>query len=87
MQARQNSATLPALKIVSGVHMPEVEWVSTGEAAKLLNTSRETIVNMIKRGDIPAEKTPFGSRFIYRIRTSDLEGVEIKPGGRPKKEY
>ena len=63
------------------------EWVGTAEAAEMLDVSRTTIKNMIERGDLPAEKIPFGKQggYIYRIKTEDLKGIQLRPRGpKPK---
>lgn len=62
----------------------EIEWISVSKAAEILGVSRTTIHAMIQRGDLPAERVPFGSRFIYRIDRADLDNVTLKPPHRPK---
>ena len=62
----------------------ETNWISTSEAAKLLDTTAQTIRRMIARGDIPAQKVKFGQSFRYMIDKRKLEGIEVnKPGRQP----
>ena len=50
--------------------MPDKEWYSTKEVAKILSFSEETIRRLIREGDIEARQ--FGTR--YRVHRSQLEG-------------
>ncbi len=46
------------------------EWITTGEAAKLLGVSRATIVRYVNAGILEARTLPSGNR---RIRRADAE--------------
>lgn len=48
------------------------EEVSTGAAAKILKISRTHLVNLIKRGVIPARTVREGSNSHRRVRVSDV---------------
>lgn len=50
------------------------ELMSTGEAAKLLNTSRQHVVNLCDRGELPFVTT--GSH--RRIKRLDLEAIQTR---------
>lgn len=76
----EEEPAIPELRIVK-----KDQWVSVSQAAEILGVSRQTVHAMIKRGDLSAERVPFGSRFLYRIRRADLDAVEVKPTGRPPK--
>lgn len=52
------------------------ELLTTGEAARLLGVSRQTIVNLADRGDLPYETT--GAH--RRIRRADVEQVRASQG-------
>ena len=54
--------------------MPDKEWYSTKEVAKMLSFSEETIRRLIREGDIEARQ--FGTR--YRVHRSQLEGDHEK---------
>ena len=49
------------------------EYVTVGEAAKLLSVHRNTIHNRIKNGRIRAHKVIEGDREVYRIERDSLE--------------
>lgn len=54
--------------------MPEVElrepqWLTTGQAGRLIGVSDDTIVRYIRQGGIKATRTPGGR---YRINRTDL---------------
>jgi excisionase family DNA binding protein len=51
---------------------PETQYVSVGEAAKLLGVHRNTVHNRIKAGRIRAHKVIEGDREIYRIELESL---------------
>lgn len=61
-------------------------WLSTGEAARLCSVERDTVLKWIKRGRIPAVRTPGGH---YRIARQDLERLRAasparhRPAGQP----
>ena len=50
----------------------QIEYVSVGEAAKLLEVHRNTIHNRIKAGRITAHKVVEGEREVYRIELDSL---------------
>lgn len=50
------------------------ELLTTGEAAKLLNSSRQHVVDLCERGDLPF--TTVGSH--RRIRRADLEAIRTR---------
>lgn len=50
------------------------EWLTTGEAAKILNTSRQHVVNLCERGDLPFVTT--GKH--RRVRRADLEALRTR---------
>lgn len=52
------------------------ELLTTGEAARLLGVSRQTIVNLADRGDLPCETT--GTR--RRIRRAEVARVKASQG-------
>jgi excisionase family DNA binding protein len=49
------------------------EYVTVGEAAKLLGVHRNTVHNRIKNGRITAHKVLEGDREVYRIERDSLE--------------
>jgi excisionase family DNA binding protein len=49
------------------------EYVTVGEAAKLLDVHRNTIHNRIKKGRIRAHKVIEGDREVYRIERDSLD--------------
>lgn len=51
---------------------PQKEYVTVGEAAKLLGVHRNTVHNRIKTGRITAHKVVEGEREIYRIELDSL---------------
>ena len=53
---------------------PGEELLTTGEAAKLLNTSRQHIVDLCRRGDLPYTTT--GSH--RRLRRTDVEAIRTR---------
>lgn len=50
------------------------EWLTTGEAAKILNTSRQHVVDLCERGDLPFVTT--GKH--RRVRRADLEALRTR---------
>ena len=48
------------------------EYVTVGEAAKLLGVHRNTIHNRIKNGRIRAHKVIEGDREVYRVKQDSL---------------
>lgn len=55
--------------------------ITTAEAAKILGRTRQRVVQLIKRKELPASK--FGRDYL--IRKSIVETFELKkPTGRPK---
>jgi excisionase family DNA binding protein len=52
---------------------PGKEYVTVGEAAKLLGVHRNTIHNRIKNGRIGAHKVIEGDREVYRIERDSLD--------------
>lgn len=57
-----------------------IRWMTTKEAAEELGMSRSGVIEMIRRGDLPAEK--FGRD--YRINADDLKAVQEQEGGWPR---
>lgn len=57
------------------------DYVSVNEAAKLKGVTRQRILQYINDGRLPAQK--FAD--VYMIRRQDLDAVELKPPGRPRK--
>lgn len=53
---------------------PEDELLTTGEAAAILNTSRQHVVDLCERGDLPFVTT--GSH--RRVRRSDIESLQSR---------
>jgi len=51
------------------------QYITVGEAAKLLGVHRNTVRNRIKDGRIKAHKVIEGEREIYRIAANSLEDV------------
>jgi excisionase family DNA binding protein len=51
---------------------PQKEYVTVGEAAKLLGVHRNTVHNRIKSGRLTAHKVVEGEREIYRIERDSL---------------
>jgi excisionase family DNA binding protein len=51
---------------------PQKQYVSVGEAAKLLGVHRNTVHNRIKDGRLTAHKVVEGEREIYRIELDSL---------------
>lgn len=45
------------------------DWISTGEAARLLGVHRTTVVDYINRGLLPAKRLPTGR---FRVRRADV---------------
>lgn len=58
----------------------EIEWLSTGQAAKYLGITPRTVYRLIDDGDLPAYK--FGR--VIRLQKTEveafIEGAQIKPG-------
>jgi len=48
----------------------ESQWLTTGEAARLCAVERDTVLKWIKRGRLPASRTPGGH---HRIARQDLQ--------------
>lgn len=57
------------------------DYVSVNEAAKIKGVTRQRILQYINDGRLPAQK--FAD--VYMIRRQDLDAVELKPPGRPRK--
>jgi excisionase family DNA binding protein len=57
------------------------DHVSVNEAAKIKGVTRQRILQYINDGRLPAQK--FAD--VYMIRRQDLDAVELKPPGRPRK--
>ncbi len=58
------------------------DHVSVNEAAEIKGVTRQRILQYINDGRLPAQK--FAD--VYMIRRQDLDAVELKPPGRPRKE-
>lgn len=57
------------------------DYVSVNEAAEIKGITRQRILQYINDGRLPAQK--FAD--VYMIRRRDLDAVELKPPGRPRK--
>jgi excisionase family DNA binding protein len=57
------------------------DYVSVNEAAEIKGVTRQRILQYINDGRLPAQK--FAD--VYMIRRQDLNAVELKPPGRPRK--
>lgn len=57
------------------------DYVSVNEAAKIKGVTRQRILQYIKDGRLPAQK--FAD--VYMIDRWDLDAMELKPPGRPRK--
>jgi excisionase family DNA binding protein len=57
------------------------EYITTNEAASVLEVTRQRVLQLIQDGRLKAEK--FGN--VYMIRRPDLSNIEAKPMGRPPK--
>ncbi|HZH92455.1 MAG TPA: helix-turn-helix domain-containing protein [Pyrinomonadaceae bacterium] len=57
------------------------DFVSVNEAAEIKGVTRQRILQYINDGRLPAQK--FAD--VYMIRRQDLDSVELKPPGRPRK--
>jgi excisionase family DNA binding protein len=49
--------------------------LSTTEAAEMLNVSKRTIINMIERGSLHAQKLDPAAKSVYRIPHSEIERI------------
>jgi excisionase family DNA binding protein len=50
----------------------DIDWLTTGQAAKLLGVSRSTVMRHIDAGSIEGYRLPGGH---WRIRRADLEKI------------
>ncbi|HYG09943.1 MAG TPA: helix-turn-helix domain-containing protein [Pyrinomonadaceae bacterium] len=57
------------------------DYVSVNEAAEIKGVTRQRILQYINDGRLPAQK--FAD--VYMIRRQDLDTVELKSPGRPRK--
>jgi excisionase family DNA binding protein len=57
------------------------DYITTNEAARELEVTRQRVLQLIQDGRLRAEK--FGN--VYMIRRPDLLNIEAKPMGRPPK--
>jgi excisionase family DNA binding protein len=57
------------------------DYVSVNEAAKIKGVTRQRILQYINDGRLPAQK--FAD--VYMIRRQDLDAIELKSPGRPRK--
>ena len=57
------------------------DYVSVSEAAEIKGVTRQRILQYINDGRLPAEK--FAD--VYMIRRQDLDAIELKLPGRPRK--
>lgn len=57
------------------------DYVSVNEAAEIKGVTRQRILQYINDGRLPAQK--FAD--VYMIRRQDLDAVELKSPGRPRK--
>ena len=55
---------------------------STAEAARLKGVTRQTVLNQIKAGIVPARVTVKG----YRIKSKDIDKIIKRPAWRPRKD-
>ena len=70
-------STLGSMPCVKGEPMKRTRALSTGQAAKYCLVTADTIVNWIKRNDLPARRTVGGQ---YRILVEDLRRFMIERG-------
>ena len=49
--------------------------LSTTEAAEMLEVSKRTIINMIQRGSIHAQKLDPSAKSVYRIPHTEIERI------------
>ena len=58
----------------------DIEWLSTGDAAKRLGINTRTLYRFIDKGEIPAYQ--FGR--VFRVKAADvdsfIEEARVKPG-------
>jgi excisionase family DNA binding protein len=57
------------------------DYVSVNEAAEIKGVTRQRILQYINDGRLPAQK--FAD--VYMIRRQDLDTIELKSPGRPRK--
>jgi excisionase family DNA binding protein len=57
------------------------DYVSVNEAAEIKGVTRQRILQYINDGRLPAQK--FAD--VYMIRRKDLDAIELKAPGRPRK--
>lgn len=56
------------------------EWVNTTQAAELLGTTRQTILNLVSRGQLPAGKVAGQWRVHWwRVRDAIAAGQDVMP--------
>ncbi len=56
----------------------EIELLTTQEAARILRVTPQTIMNMIRRGDLPGRKIGMGNNSPWRIpRESVLKYINF----------
>lgn len=62
--------------------MEEKEELTANEAAEFLGVSRQTINNMVKRGDLKKYRRKYGKQRVYFLREDLMalkEGTEQEP--------
>jgi excisionase family DNA binding protein len=62
--------------------MPEQRlkrWLTTSEAARLMNAHENTVRNWIKRGEVPARKAKRGKRSVYLIHERYVHDRRPRP--------
>lgn len=80
LEARLSKAAIAELELIADrlivtVNEPNPRFLSTGQAAKKLGVTDQTIINWITAGKIKAEKLPSGHYRVYadQFRTTDEE--------------
>ena len=67
--------------------MTQTKDLSTTEAAEMLKVSKRTVINMIQRGSINAQKLDPAAKSVYRIPHSEIERIlreRANPQGQPE---
>lgn len=61
------------------------EWITTNEAAEILGTGRNWVAQLIRAGELPAERKMVRGGPMWLLKRSEVEAFKERTKDRPKR--
>ena len=65
---------------------PETEWISTQEAAEIMDVELSTVSALCRKGSIECRQHGTGRRSVWEVNKASAMMYRKTKGGRPKKQ-